>query len=44
MSEEILNIPKEFIIPKEIVVSNEMFQKIIDMLKNPPEPPQALIT
>lgn len=36
-------IPEEFIIPSQLVLSRESFDKVLDMIENPPEPSQALI-
>ena len=41
--EELCEIPEEFIIPSQLVLSRESFNKILDMIENPPEPSQALI-
>ena len=37
------SIPSEFIIPPNMVLSKEFFEKIMEMTENPPEPTQALI-
>ena len=36
-------IPEEFIVPTSIVLSKESFEKVVEMMENPPEPTQALI-
>lgn len=35
-------IPEEFIIPGKIVLRNDSFDKVVDMIENPPEPTEAL--
>jgi len=35
-------IPQEFIIPSKITLSKESFEKVMDMIENPPEPTEAL--
>ena len=35
-------IPEEFIIPSKLVLTNESFQTVMDMMENPAEPTQAL--
>ena len=35
-------IPEEFIIPTKIVLTDASFQKVLDMIDNPPEPTDAL--
>ena len=35
-------IPEEFIIPTQIVLSEESFQHVLDTMDNPPEPTEAL--
>ncbi|CAA6809729.1 MAG: Unknown protein [uncultured Sulfurovum sp.] len=36
-------IPEEFIISTNIVLSEDSFKEVINMIENPPEPTQALI-
>lgn len=36
-------IPEEFIIPSKLVLSKKSFERVTDMIENPPEPTQALI-
>lgn len=36
-------IPEEFIIPSKLVLSNSSFERVMEMMENPPEPTQALI-
>jgi len=37
------SIPSEFIVPTNIVLSQESFENVMDMWENPPKPTQALI-
>jgi len=37
------SIPEEFIIPSKLILSKSSFEKVVDMMENPPEPTQALI-
>lgn len=41
--QSLYEIPEEFIIPSQLVLSETSFQKVMDMMENPPEPTQALI-
>jgi len=36
-------IPEEFIVPSQLVLSEPSFERVIEMMENPPEPTQALI-
>ena len=36
-------IPEEFIIPSQLVLTKESAKMVMDMMENPPEPTQALI-
>ncbi len=35
-------IPEEFITPAKVVLTDESFQSVLDMIDNPPEPTKAL--
>jgi len=35
-------IPEEFIIPTKLVLTDESFQMVVEMMENPAEPTQAL--
>jgi uncharacterized protein (DUF1778 family) len=35
-------IPQEFIIPSKLVLSEKSFEKVMDMIENPPKPTEAL--
>jgi len=35
-------IPQEFIIPSKLVLNEESFKTVMDMIENPPEPTEAL--
>lgn len=35
-------IPEEIIVPQELKLSQEAFNKVLDLIKNPPEPTEAL--
>jgi uncharacterized protein (DUF1778 family) len=35
-------IPEEYLIPTRIVLTNESFDKMIDLVENPPKPTKAL--
>ena len=35
-------IPEEFIVPSKLVLSKESFEKVLEMIENPPEPTEAL--
>jgi len=37
------SIPSEFIVPTNIVLSQESFENVMDMVENSPKPTQALI-
>ena len=36
-------IPEEFIVPSKLVLTKASFDRVIEMMENPPEPTQALI-
>jgi len=36
-------IPEEFIIPSKLILSEASFNSVLEMMKNPPEPTQALM-
>jgi len=36
-------IPEEFIVPSKLVLTKASFDRVVEMMENPPEPTQALI-